>query len=417
MLTASRYDITHVYLDNPGPLLPPPGQPGQGNYLVFWWKELALGHLVIEPGPTLTAVAYWAALTAAIQPAVQHYKSQQRSNAPEPAPQDQEHWRAWLGALLVAWLPVPPSQVPVSVIICTRNRAPQLRRCLQRLHMLPCAPTEIVVVDNAPTDVSTQQVAMEFAGVIYIHEPRGGLDIARNTGIMAARCPVVAFVDDDVVVHSLLLYRVWEAFQDPATAALTGLVLALALQTEAQVLFEQYWSFNRGYLDRCYSTAYLQAAPGQAPPVWEIGAGANMAFRKSIFKQVGYFDERLDVGAAGCSGDSEMWYRILAHGHTIRYVPRAIVYHEHRQAMAELQRQLYYYMRGHAAAALIQQEQQLQRGYARHLYLNMPRYYADLLRAGFPFFPRRGRTLWAELTGLVSGVIFYYRNRTSKPLR
>jgi hypothetical protein len=40
-------------------------------------------------------------------------------------------------------------------------------------------------------------------------------------------------------------------------------------------------------------------------------AGANMAFRNAI-ESVNYFDDRLDVGAAGCSGDSEIWFRILA---------------------------------------------------------------------------------------------------------
>ena len=30
-----------------------------------------------------------------------------------------------------------------------------------------------------------------------------------------------------------------------------------------------------------------------------------MAFRKAIFEEVGYFDELLDVGAAGCSGAAD----------------------------------------------------------------------------------------------------------------
>lgn len=221
------------------------------------------------------------------------------------------------------------------------------------LRTLLCAPTEILVVDNAPSDTSTQQVAQEFAEVIYIKGPRAGLDIARNTGIFAAQCPIVAFVDDDVVVDPLLLWRVWEAFQDPGTAAMTGLVITLELRTEAQLLFEEHWSFNRGYVDKYYGPEYMRAATSQAPPIWEIGAGANMAFRKSVFEQVGYFDERLDVGAAGCSGDSEMWYRILVHGHAIRYNPRAVVYHEHRKELDALKSQLFYYMRGHVASVLI----------------------------------------------------------------
>jgi cellulose synthase/poly-beta-1,6-N-acetylglucosamine synthase-like glycosyltransferase len=414
------YAITQVGLDSQL-FTRPVVQPGQGSYVVVWWKEIALGHVFLEPDQLLTEAAYEAALIAAITPAVQHYAAQQHRTSDSwqqwLAQRDFERVGAWLDALLAEWLPASlPPRVPVSAIICTRNRAPQLRRCLHMLHTLACAPTEIVVVDNAPTDNSTYEVCQEFAGVVYRKEPRAGLDFARNTGIATAQCPVVAFVDDDVVVHPWLLYNVWETFQDPATAAMTGLVLPISLHTEAQLVFEQYWSFNRGYVDALYGPTYMLARAGHAPKVWEIGAGANMAFRKSIFEKVGYFDELLGAGAAGCGDDSEMWYRILAHGYTIRYNPRAVVYHEHRQEMAGLKHQLFYYMRGHAAALLIQQAQQPQAGYERRLYHELPKYYYNMFRVGFPHFRFRSQTMWVEIKGLVSGIVFYYRNRSPKPL-
>lgn len=415
MTAAPGYEIVHVQLAQQ-PARPAPAGPGRGSYLVFWWQDLALGHLFLTPGPPLSDEAYYAALLAAIAPAVDQYAAQK--------PAFRSQWRGWLGQDDLAswragmadagapWVPAaPPRPVAVSVIICTRGRPGLLRRCLHMLHGLAWAPAEIVVVDNAPTDESTREVARDFGEVVYVREPRAGLDIARNTGIRAAAHPVVAFVDDDVVVHPLLIYRIGEAFADETTAALTGLVLALRLDTEAQLIFEQHWSFNRGYVDQAYAPAYVREASNGIAPVWEIGAGANMAFRKAVFEQVGYFDELLDVGAAGCSGDSEMWYRILAHGYTIRYNPRAVVYHEHRQDMAGLRRQLFYYMRGHAAAALVQQRQYPRAGYARHVYRELPTYYARLIRGGFPFFRARSQTLWAELRGLASGIAFYYRTR------
>lgn len=414
MRADSPYQIAHIHL-NLEQALPAFARQQQGQYVVFWWRDIALGHLFIKPDQALTAADSWAALLAAIAPAVQHYAAQQPADSSQwqsLAQQDFARWSAWMETIFLDWLPaVVPPRVPVSVVICTRNRPELLRRCLRMLRTLRCLPAEIVVVDNAPTDNSTQEVAQEFAEVVYVREPRAGLDVARNTGVRTAQGPVVTFVDDDVVVHPLLLYFVWESFREPTTAAITGLVLTLGLQTEAQLIFEQFWSFNRGYVDKVYAPAYVRAAGRQAPPVWEIGAGANMAFRKAIFDEVGYFDERLDVGAAGCSGDSEMWYRILLHGHSIHYNPRAVVYHEHRQDISGLKRQLFYYMRGHAAAALIQQAQQPQAGYKQHLYWKMPALYAYLIRAGFPFFRFRSRTLWAELKGLASGVAFYYRNR------
>jgi hypothetical protein len=59
--------------------------------------------------------------------------------------------------------------------------------------------------------------------------------------------------------------------------------------------------FNKGYQDIYFNNDFLFKSV-TAPKVWDIGAGANMAFRKSAIESVNYFDDRLDVGAAGCSG-------------------------------------------------------------------------------------------------------------------
>jgi cellulose synthase/poly-beta-1,6-N-acetylglucosamine synthase-like glycosyltransferase len=142
-----------------------------------------------------------------------------------------------------------------------------------------------------------------FEGITYCREPRPGLDIARNTGAKKADYSIVAYIDDDVILHPLWSYRVWKAFEDPAIQAMTGLVIASSLDTESQQTFEKYWSFNRGYKEVLYNQGFFRESLQSGPPVWEIGAGANMAFRKEIFAKVGHFDERLDVGAAGCSGN------------------------------------------------------------------------------------------------------------------
>lgn len=86
-------------------------------------------------------------------------------------------------------------------------------------------PAKIVVVDNAPTDANTRDVCQGFAEVVYKQEPRAGLDIARNTGIKNACYPIVAFVDDVVVAHPWMIYRLWETFHDPSIAAMTWSLL------------------------------------------------------------------------------------------------------------------------------------------------------------------------------------------------
>ena len=234
--------------------------------------------------------------------------------------------------------------------------------------------------------------------------------MARNTGVLQANCSVVAYIDDDVTLHPLFTYNVWQAFQDETVSAMTGLVIAARLDTKAQLIFEKFWSFNRGYVDVVYDESFFNTRMLQGPPVWEIGAGANMAFRKSIFLKAGYFNELLDAGAAGCNGDSEMWFRILLNGGKILYNPRIVVWHEHRREMKEFIQQIYYYMRGFTVAALCQQEQTPMAGYKKKI-AEYPRGFAQKIMRGFPAYNNEYKTLTAEIRGVIAGLFFFHRHK------
>jgi glycosyltransferase involved in cell wall biosynthesis len=243
----------------------------------------------------------------------------------------------------------------------------------------------------------------------YIREPRPGLDVARNRGIDNTSGEIIAFVDDDAIVHQDWLGRVRQGFKDKDVMAVTGLVLPAELETEAQFLFESHWGFGRGYLPRVFGNRFLEGTRSRGAPVWEIGAGANMAFRRKVFDKVGLFDDRLDVGAAGCSGDSEMWYRILAQGWACHYEPSVVVYHYHRRNMEDLYQQIHYYMRGHVAALLIQFERYRHWGNLRRILISLPWYYARLAVKGLVNgFSGRHSSLKAEICGCLSGIAYYF---------
>jgi len=215
-------------------------------------------------------------------------------------------------------------------------------------------------------------------------------------------------------LHPLWVYYVQESFASSQAGAMTGLVIASSLNTESQQLFEKQYSFNRGYCDKVYDNAYFNASLSIGPRVWNIGAGANMAFRRSIFNVAGYFDERLGAGAAGCSEDSEMWYRILAKGFEILYNPRAVAFHEHRKEVNDLKHQVFSYMRGHAAAALIQQSQIKEAGYRRYLYRMIFKSCMPLLIKRF-FQADERKMILIQLRGIFSGIFFFFRNKNKPP--
>lgn len=298
-----------------------------------------------------------------------------------------------------------------SVIICTRDRPEELRRCLASLPTQSYSPHEIIVVDNASRDLRTREVALQ-AGAAYVREERPGLDFARNAGARRATGEIVAYTDDDVLLHRCWLERMVAAFDSPDISAVTGLVLPAELVTEAQRHFETYWSFGRGYVRDDFTAQRFVAHTDGVFPAWTIGAGASMAFRREVFEQVGGFDERLDVGQAGCSGDSEFWYRLLASGLGCRYEPRAVAFHFHRRTIEGLASQIFQYMRGHAAALLVQHERTRLSVNRWQALWRMPRWYAGRVwRRAYSGKRAADRFLREEITGYVSGLIFYWRNR------
>src|SRR5262249_14949262 len=88
-------------------------------------------------------------------------------------------------------------RISISLVICTRNRAQQLKTCLDYIAALKTStPWELIVVDNGSSD-STSHVLREFARsvsfpVIILNDPVPGLGRARNRGWRAARGETIA---------------------------------------------------------------------------------------------------------------------------------------------------------------------------------------------------------------------------------
>ena len=301
--------------------------------------------------------------------------------------------------------------LPVSVIICTAGRPNDLRKCLLSLSQMAYVPTEIVVVDNAPGNPDMLEVIKPYHNITFIKEPRKGLDIARNTGLHNASQAIVAYVDDDVTVQDMWLYHTCKIYDNPKVKAGVGLVLPTAIGTFAQYLFECFWSFNRGYSDFFYEPNFLNKKLMTGPPVWKIGAGANMSFRKDFLINAGGFDERLDAGAAGCNGDSESWFRILKHGGTIHYNPRAVAWHSHREEIVGLKKQLFNYMKGFTVAAFIQQKQLPKAKYYQHILWVLPKFYKQVFSERSEYFILRKFTAKAEFKGIPAGIWYYLWHR------
>lgn len=251
-----------------------------------------------------------------------------------------ETWRSGVTDLFadVAEPPDNESQPFISVLICTRDRPDPLKETLDSLAKLDYRNSEVLVIDNHPSDDRTKDLVAQYP-FRYVLEQCPGLDWARNRGIAESRGEVVAFIDDDATADPLWLKGIAGGFEEQDVMCVTGLVLPAALDTKAQELFElAYGGFGKGF--RRFSIRPPLAWKYQ-PYSLSIGTGCNMAFRKSVFEKTGGFDVAFDVGTVtGGGGDLDMFHRLIKAGLTILYRPEALVFHRHRESDEGFRKQL-----------------------------------------------------------------------------
>ncbi len=232
----------------------------------------------------------------------------------------------------------------VSVIVSTHDRPERLSRGLPALLAQHYPRYEIIIVDNAPSTSATadliKQTYDNIAKLRYIREDCPGLSRGLNRGVMEATGEILAFTDDDVIVDSYWLLQLVKAFSlGSDVACVTGLVLPLELETPAQILFEEYGGFSKGFRRRVYDMAKNRPHEPLFPyAAGRFGTGASMAFRATFLRRVGGFDAALK-----CGMDIAVFFQVIKQGYKLVYEPAALAYHAHRRSYAELRNQIYDY--------------------------------------------------------------------------
>jgi GT2 family glycosyltransferase len=203
---------------------------------------------------------------------------------------------------------------------------------------------EVIIVDNAPSSNVTVNLIKQTYGNItklrYVREDCAGLSRGLNRGIMEATGEILAFTDDDVIVDSYWLLQLVKAFSlANDVACVTGLVLPLELETPAQILFEEYGGFSKGFRRRIYDLSNNHPREPLFPyTAGRFGTGASMAFRTAFLHRAGGFDAALK-----CGMDIAVFFQVIKQRHQLVYEPAALAYHAHRRTYAELRNQIYDY--------------------------------------------------------------------------
>lgn len=189
-----------------------------------------------------------------------------------------------------------PKPAVVSVVICTRNRAEQLRRVLESAASIESpqgVSWETLVVDNGSSD-HTADVVQSFARRLPIRrvsEPKAGLSNARNRGVAEACGDYICWTDDDVLIDPNWLVAYTEAFERHPDAAYFGGPIELRFEDPTPPWFDE----NRALLGPLLAERQLGNTEILFDPSLDlVPYGANYAVRAHE-QRLSLYDPRLGV--------------------------------------------------------------------------------------------------------------------------
>lgn len=113
----------------------------------------------------------------------------------------------------------PPADPDLTVVVLAWNNLELTQECVQSVRAHTDVPFELVVVDNGSTD-DTADYARQAADQSVLHATNTGFAHGMNSGLAAARGPVVAFCNNDTILPELWASRLLATLDDHPQAGI-----------------------------------------------------------------------------------------------------------------------------------------------------------------------------------------------------
>ena len=213
----------------------------------------------------------------------------------------------------------------ITVVIPNYNGMKYLPECMKSLcNGQKNAPEyEVLIIDNGSADESVEYLQTEWCGervrLIDLKENTGFCH-AVNLGIREAQTPYVILLNNDTKVGSGFVRGLYDAIcADRKVFSVSAKMLMWDRPELIDDAGDRYcvlgWAYSRG--------KGRPAADYDRPVSVFSACGGAVIYRKSVFEEIGYFDEEhfayledLDIG-----------YRARIYGYENRYEPKAVVLH------------------------------------------------------------------------------------------
>ncbi|MDZ7714848.1 MAG: glycosyltransferase family 2 protein [Balneolaceae bacterium] len=216
-----------------------------------------------------------------------------------------------------------------SIIIVSWNALHHLQEFLPSVVNSNYESFEIILADNASEDGSKQWVKQMYPGVkIASFDQNYGYCGGNNRAVPYAEGEILIFLNNDVKVDSDWLSALNNYFDTHDHVA----AIQPKLRSYQEPEFFEYAGAAGGFIDKygypfCRGRIFdvvekdEQQYDKASPIFW--ASGAALAIKKSVFEELGGFDEDFEFHME----EIDLCWRLWNHGHEVHYCPDSVVYH------------------------------------------------------------------------------------------
>jgi GT2 family glycosyltransferase len=194
---------------------------------------------------------------------------------------------------------------------------------------IECEGNEIIIVDNNSRDGTTNYLA-NYACTIIVNKTNEGFAKANNKAARKAEGEYLLFLNNDTFVTQGFLNTMLDTFNIDKKIAIVGCLIIKQdvnkIQHAGVMFTPDYIPYELG-LPVAGISAGITMSDERAKSVREVPSvtAACMMIKKSVFEEVGGFDERYINGWE----DNDLVLKVRELGYKVWYNGNAKIYHKH----------------------------------------------------------------------------------------
>lgn len=214
-----------------------------------------------------------------------------------------------------------------SIIIPTFNKKQLLLQCLDSIEAYTSFPYEVIVVDDASSDGTTDALRSRRRIRLSVHAENRGFAASVNTGLMMAKGHTVLVLNNDVLVTENWLSNMLDCLNSaPDIGAVGPVTNYIGSEQQIEVPYQEIaemWGF---------AAAYNRKDPQRWRRTDRL-AGFCLLMRRETVMRTGYFDEGYRVGNYE---DDDWMIRLRLQGLKLMIAGDTFIHHFGSQTMNSL---------------------------------------------------------------------------------